>query len=268
MEIVVENVTFAYAAEVIALRDVTVTFATGETVAIIGENGAGKSTLAKHLNGLLRPSLGRVLVGDRDTRVYSPAQLAAHVGFAFQNPDDQLFKRSVQSEVAFGPQNLGFSEHEVELAVSDALRMTGLTAAAETHPHDLHSSQRRMVALAATLAMNTPVVVIDEPTIGQDANGIQLLGDIIAQLGRDGRTIIAISHHIDFCAENFDRIVVMSNGQILADGSAQTVLNQPSLLARANVEPPQVARLAAALGLPGEILDRASFLAALLNQNN
>lgn len=266
MEIVVENVTFAYAAEVIALRDVSVTLAPGETVAIIGENGAGKSTLAKHLNGLLRPSSGRVLVGDWDTREYSPAQLAAHVGFAFQNPDDQLFKRSVQSEVAFGPQNLGFSEGEVEMAVADALRMTGLTAEAETHPHDLHSSQRRMVALAATLAMSTPVVVIDEPTIGQDANGIQLLRDIIAQLKRDGRTVVAISHHIDFCAQNFDRVVVMSNGQILADGSASIVLNQPSLLARANVEPPQVARLAAALGMPGEILDSASFLVALRNQ--
>ena len=108
MEIIVDNVTFAYSPQVVALKEVSLTVQAGETVAIIGENGAGKSTLAKHLNGLLRPSAGRVTVGGWDTREHSPAELAARVGFAFQNPDDQLFKRSVQAEVAFGPRESGF----------------------------------------------------------------------------------------------------------------------------------------------------------------
>ena len=263
MEIVVDNITFAYAPEVVALKEVSLTIQPGESVAIIGENGAGKSTLAKHLNGLLRPSAGQVSVGGWDTREHSPAQLAARVGFAFQNPDDQLFKRSVYAETAFGPENLGFSDEEVEMAVNDALLMTGLTADAEKHPHDLHSSQRRLVALAATLAMRTPVVVIDEPTIGQDASGVGRLSDIVEQLKEDGRTVVAISHHIDFCAQNFARIVVMAHGRILSDGPPQEVFKQEAVLAEAHVEPPQIRRLADAMNLPERIVDNEAFLSAL-----
>jgi energy-coupling factor transport system ATP-binding protein len=263
MEIVVDNVTFAYSPEVVALKEVSLAIGPGETMAIIGENGAGKSTLAKHLNGLLRPSAGQVTVGDIDTREHSPAELAALVGFAFQNPDDQLFKRSVHAEVAFGPQNLGFSDEETESAVAEALRMTGLTADAEKHPHDLHSSQRRLVALAATLAMRTPVVVIDEPTIGQDAAGVARISEIVQQLKGDGRTVVAISHHIDFCARNFARIVVIAHGRILSDGPPQEVFKQEAILAEAHVEPPQVSRLADAMNLPEGIVGNEAFLSAI-----
>jgi len=266
MEIHVKNISFSYSAEVLALKEVTVSFLPGETVTIIGENGAGKSTLARHLNGLLRPSAGKVLVGDWDTAEHSAAQLAARVGFAFQNPDDQLFKRSVQAEVAFGPRNLGFAEDATAAAVEEALRLTGLSSEAATHPHDLHSSQRRMVALAAALAMKTAVVVIDEPTVGQDARDLARLRDIIARLKSEGRTVIAISHDIDFCAQNFDRFIVMSGGRILADGPAKQVFEQTALLAEAHVEPPQTARLAAALGIGDGIIDSADFLTALRRQ--
>lgn len=263
MEIIIDNVTFAYNPQVVALKEVSLTVRPGETVAIIGENGAGKSTLAKHLNGLLRPSAGQVTVGGWDTREHSPAELAARVGFAFQNPDDQLFKRSVHAETAFGPENLGFSDEEVETAVAEALAITGLTEDGDKHPHDLHSSQRRLVALAATLAMRTPVVVIDEPTIGQDAVGVERLSDIVRQLKEDGRTVIAISHHIDFCAQNFARIVVMANGRILADGPPEEVFQQDDILAEAHVEPPQISRLADELGLPESIIDNEAFLSSL-----
>ena len=263
MEIVVDNITFAYAPEVVALKEVSLTIQPGESVAIIGENGAGKSTLAKHLNGLLRPSAGQVSVGGWDTREHSPAQLAARVGFAFQNPDDQLFKRSVYAETAFGPENLGFSDEEVEMAVNDALLMTGLTADAGKHPHDLHSSQRRLVALAATLAMRTPVVDIDEPTIGQDASGVGRLREIVQQLKEDGRTVVAISHHIDFCARNFARIVVMAHGRILSDGPVQEAFTKDAVLAEAHVEPPQISRLASELGMGAGVIDNEAFLQAL-----
>lgn len=263
VDIIVDQITFAYSPEVVALKDVSLAISQGETLAIIGENGAGKSTLAKHLNGLLRPDQGTVTVGSWDTRQHSPAQLAARVGFAFQNPDDQLFKRSVYAEVAFGPQNLGFSEEEVETAVSEALAITGLSEDMETHPHDLHSSQRRMVALAATLAMRTPVVVIDEPTIGQDAAGVQRLSNIVAQLKRDGRSVVAISHNIDFCALNFERILVMAHGRILSDGPPQVIFTQNDILQEAHVEPPQINRLARELGLGEGIIDSAAFLSVL-----
>jgi energy-coupling factor transport system ATP-binding protein len=169
----------------------------------------------------------------------------------------------VRAEVAFGPQNLGLGTDEVEAAVAEALEMTGLTSAADRHPHDLHSSQRRWVALAATLAMRAPIVVIDEPTIGQDARGVNKLGGIIGRLREEGRTVIAISHHIGFCARHFARIVVMGQGKILADGSPQTVFSEEAHLAEAHVEPPQIKRLAAKLNMPTSVLDNESFLTAL-----
>lgn len=266
MEIVVDKVTFAYNPQVVALQGISFAVQPGETVAIIGENGAGKTTLAKHLNGLLQPDEGQVTVGGWDTRDHSAAQMAKRVAFAFQNPDDQLFKRSVYAEVAFGPQNLGFSEAEVETAVSAALAVTGLADLAEVHPHDLHIAQRRWVALAAALAMRTPVVVIDEPTIGQDARGVQKMAEIIAQLQGEGRTAIAISHHIDFCARNFGRILVMAGGRVLADGPPQAVFAEETLLQKAHVEAPQLIRLAAELGLSTRPFHGDAFLAAWREQ--
>lgn len=268
MKISCDNVTFAYTPAVVALRGVSLEIAPGETVAIIGENGAGKTTLAKHFNGLLKPNEGRVLVGDWNTREHPVSQLAARVGYAFQNPDDQLFKRSVAAEVAFGPENLGFSEAEVDEAVGWALQLVGLRDVAETHPHDLHTAQRRLVALAATLAMKTPILVIDEPTIGQDARGIARLGEIVATLRNDGRTVIAISHNINFCAEHFARVVVMAQGQIIADGPAAQVFARRETLAQAQVEPPQITRLAQALDLPQAPLTVDEFTAAYAQRQN
>ncbi len=268
IDIVVDNVTFSYSPQVTALREISVTIKSGETVAIIGENGAGKSTLVKHFNGLLHPTEGRVSVGGWDTRDFSAAQLAHRVAFAFQNPDDQLFKRSVAAEVAFGPEQLGYSEEEVRLAVNSALQITGLGDQAQTHLHDLPHAQRRMVALAATLALNAPVIVIDEPTIGQDAGGIRRLEEIIARLNADGRTVIAISHNIDFCANNFGRILLMSRGRIIADGPSPEVFSKKELLAQAHVEPPQIVRLAEALNLPENVIDLESFMQVLRKKRN
>lgn len=259
IQITVENITFQYNPAVTALREVSLTIEPGETVAIIGENGAGKSTLAKHLNGLLRPNQGRVRIGDWDTADYPTARIAARVGLAFQNPDEQLFRRTVASEVAFGPENLGFTEEAREAAVSTALAMVGLSAEKERHPHDLHSSKRRLVALAAILAMRTPVVIIDEPTIGQDARGAALIAGIIRVLNAENRTVIAISHHIEFCAANFQRIILMSRGQILADGPPEKILNRVEALETARVEPPQLIRLSRALGVNDPALTLPAF---------
>ncbi len=155
MKISVEDVYFSYPSGVEALRGVSLTVEAGEAVAILGENGAGKSTLAKHLNGLLRPSAGRVLIGDWDTRDHTTAQMAHRVGYVFQNPDDQLFERLVRKEVAFGPRNLGYSDAEVEQFVAQALTQVGLEAEADTHPYDLPLAQRKLLALAAVLAMQS-----------------------------------------------------------------------------------------------------------------
>jgi energy-coupling factor transport system ATP-binding protein len=261
MNITLDNVTFTYPSGVTALRDVSLAVSSGEAAAIIGQNGAGKSTLAKHLNGLLRPTEGRVRIGDWDTHDHTIAQLARRAGYVFQNPNDQLFERTVWAEVAFGPRNLGYGAAEIEKAVTRALRQVELETVAESHPYDLHPAQRKLVALAAVLAMDTPVLLFDEPTTGHDSHGVALVGKIVESLKKEGRTLLTISHDMEFCAEHFERVVVMEGGRVVADGPAATILGQTSLLEQTAVQPPQMARLAAALNLPATPLTVADFLA-------
>jgi energy-coupling factor transport system ATP-binding protein len=249
MQLRVEALTHVYPAGVAALGGVSLAIGAGETVAIVGQNGAGKTTLVKHFNGLLRPSSGRVLVGEADTRARTPAQLAASVGYAFQNPDDQLFERTLRAEVSFGPRCLGWSAARVEQATAAALERLGLAALAERHPYDLGFGQRKLAALAAVLAMETPIVVLDEPTTGQDDRGVRRIGEAVDALAAGGRTVIAVAHDIDFCAEHFGRVIVMGKGRVLADGPAAEVLAETGLLAETDVEPPQLVRLAQAIKL-------------------
>jgi len=263
----VEDVTFTYPAGAQALRGVSLRVAPGEAVALVGENGAGKTTLVKHLNGLLKPTSGRVLVGEWDTREHTVARLAARVGYVFQNPDDQIVERTVADEVAFGPRRLGQTAAEQAANVAAALEMVELSSEAKTHPYDLTAAQRKLITLASVLAMRTPVVIFDEPTMGQDARGVALIGDIVDGVRAEGRTVIIITHDIDFCAAHFGRVVAMGGGRVLADGPAADVLARADLLATTNVEPPQLVRLAQALGLPGAPLTNDAFLAALQSRN-
>ncbi len=262
MNLLVEDVRFTYPGGAEALRGVTLRVESGEAVAIVGENGAGKTTLVKQFNGLLKPTHGRVTIDEWDTREHTVARMAARVGFVFQNPDDQIVERSVEEEVAFGPRRLGQSPDEVADNIAAALEQVELTAQAKTHPYDLTAPQRKLVTLASVLAMRTPIVVFDEPTMGQDARGVALIGKILEDLKAKGSTVIIITHDIDFCAAHFERVVVMADGQVLADGPAAEVLSRADLLATTNVEPPQLIRLAQALQLPGAPLTVDAFVAA------
>ena len=250
MKLVFEQVSFIYPSGVKALDKVNLTFDEGELVAIVGENGAGKTTLVKLLNGLLYPTQGKVYIGDWNTAEHSTAELASRVGFLFQNPDEQLFERTVEREIAFGPRNLGFPAGKLKKRVNSALQQTQLTKHAKDHPYDLSQTKRKMVALAATLAMDTPTVVLDEPSLGQDATGRARLKRIIQSLNKMSRTILLITHDLDFCAELAERVVVMADGKVLSDGPAKTVLAQSSTLKQAAVVPPQLVRLAQALKMP------------------
>jgi energy-coupling factor transport system ATP-binding protein len=251
MRVKVEGLSYRYPQGVLALQGIDLSIEAGESLAIIGENGAGKTTLAKHLNGLLKPTQGRVLVGDLDTRQLSTAQLARFVSYLFQNPDDQLFERTVWREVAFGPRNLGCTPQEVEARTQRALETVGLLAHAQDNPFDLHPSERKLLALAATLAMEAPIILLDEPTTGLDHRTLEMIGRVVERLKEWGRTVIVISHDMDFCMEHCARIVLMAQGRVLADGPSQEVFAHGELLARAGVDPPQLVRLSQALGLPG-----------------
>jgi energy-coupling factor transport system ATP-binding protein len=247
-----------------ALDGVDLVVRGGERIAIVGQNGSGKSTLVRHFNGLLRPTEGRVLVGGRDAAGQRVAHLAATVGLAFQDPDRQIFAGKVRNEVAFGPRNLGRSGPELETAVEAALVATGLDKDADTNPYDLGYSRRKLLALASILAMGTPVVVLDEPTTGQDARGLERIHRIVGNLSATGRTVIAISHDMRFVAEAFERIIVMREGRIVLDGSPTVVFAREAwpTLASTFLEPPLAARVGAQLGY-GSTPTEEALLAAM-----
>ncbi|HUP54125.1 MAG TPA: ABC transporter ATP-binding protein, partial [Methylomirabilota bacterium] len=167
-----EGVGFVYPDGTRALTGVDLAFAPGESVAIVGQNGSGKSTLVRHLNGLLRPTEGRVLHDGADVATTRVAALASRIGIVFQNPDRQIFAGKVRDEVAFGPRILGRTAEEAATAGAAALEAVGLSDALDTNPYDLGYSRRKLLAIASVLAMDTPVVVLDEPTTGQDARGV------------------------------------------------------------------------------------------------
>lgn len=265
MNIEIRDLYFTYPAGVEALRGISFRINSGEQVAIVGQNGAGKTTLVKHLNGLLLPTRGQILVGDWDTTKHSVAKLAKRVGYVFQNPDEQLFSKNVGMEVAFGPRNLGFNGEQVQALVKDALTMTELSDKTETNPYDLSPTWRKMVALASIIAMDTPIVIFDEPTTGQDAMNITRIAHVIKDLRERGKTVITITHDIDFCAENFERVIAMAEGKVLLDGKTNEVLAQDEVLATTYVDPPQLTRLGKRLAFKNAVRNQEEFLAELKN---
>lgn len=234
-----------------ALDGVDLRVSAGESVALVGQNGSGKSTLVRHLNGLLRPTEGRVLLEGQETSGMTVAELARSVAMSFQDPDRQIFSGSVEAEVDFGPRNLGRSADERRAAVADALAAVGLTGEERTNPYDLGESRRKLLAIASVLAMGAPVVVLDEPTTGQDARGVARIGDIVARLRSEGRTIIAISHDMAFVAAHFARVVVLRAGKVVLDGTPTEAFAEAAwpTLADTYLEPPYPAVVGARLGL-------------------
>lgn len=257
-----EGVRFTYPSGVEALRGVSFGVEPGERVAIVGQNGAGKTTLVRHLNGIHQPTAGTILVGGRPTTGRSIAELARQVGYVFQNPDEQIFAATVRADVEFGPRNLGQAPDEIAARAMKALEQVGLAGQAEVHPLHLSLSERKRVALAGVLAMGTEIVVLDEPTTGQDARGVELIAGVVESLTAQGRTVIAISHDMDFCAEHFDRVIVMAKGEVMADGGPRDVFTQTEALRQAAVEPPQLLRLAGRLGWSRRPLTAAEFVDA------
>ena len=234
-----------------ALDGVDLSIGPGERVAIIGQNGSGKTTLVRHLNGLLRPTAGRVLVGDADARDLTVARLARDVGLVFQDPDRQIFASSVRAEVEFGARNVGIGGDARRAAVAQALDVVGLTGEEETNPYDLGQSRRKLLALASVLAMGTPALVLDEPTTGQDERGSSIVRAVIDAVAGEGRTVIAITHDMRFVAEAFERVVVMRAGRVVLDGAPEAVFAPDAwpVLASTRLEPTLPAVLGERLGL-------------------
>jgi energy-coupling factor transport system ATP-binding protein len=212
-----ENIRFAYPTGVEALRGVALAVGPGERVALLGRNGAGKSTLVRHLNGLLQPSSGRALVQGVETRATTVAKCARHIGIVFQDIRNQLFARTVRDELRFGPRNLGYSSAQVEALVDRAIGALELGDVVGEHPYDLPPARRRLVAIAAVLAMDSAMLVLDEPTAGLDNASIALLAGLARDLAMAGKSVFVVSHDLDFCFEALDRVVLMRDGRIVLD---------------------------------------------------
>jgi len=250
--ILIDNVRFSYPSGVEALRGVSLTIGAGERIALLGRNGAGKSTLLRHTNGLLQPSDGQVLVKGVDTRKTTVARCARHVGIVFQDIRNQLFARTVREELRFGPRNLGYPAAEVDALVEQAMVALGLSHFAETHPYDLPPALRRLVAVGAVLAMNSDVLVLDEPTAGLDNPSIARLKALAHALVAQGKSIVVVSHDLDFCFEALDRVILMQNGQITLDSSWSQLDEPMRTTLEADVGLPLALQAARTLAAPAE----------------
>lgn len=259
-----EGLGFVYPDGTRALAEVSLTIRAGERVAIVGQNGSGKSTLVRHFNGLLRASEGRVVVDGLDVGDRHVADLARVVGISFQNPDRQIFASRASAEVGFGARNMGLPPAEVERRVDAALAAVGLGAERDANPYDLGFSQRKLLAIASILAMETPVVVLDEPTTGQDMGGALRVREIVAGLAAAGRTVIAITHDMELAAEAFERVVVMREGKVVLDGPPAAVFaeNAWAVLRSTNLEPTHAAAVGARAGV-GSTPTASALLSAL-----
>ncbi len=238
-----KDVSFVHQTGVEALSRVSLTVREGETVAIVGENGAGKTTLVRHANGLLKPTKGAVLVDGVDTRKTTTAALSRKVGIAFQNPDHQLFSESVESEVSFAMRNFGFGEELVTQRLDWALNFFGLEQYRRSSPLVLSGGEKKRLTLACILAWDPEVVVLDEPTVGQDAVQKEKLAQILSMLESTGKTIVIVSHDVEFLWPIQPRLVVMSGGRIVADGEMSKLMADRALLEGARVTQPQLLRV-------------------------
>jgi len=249
-----EEIVYTYPSGTRALQGVSLSIEEQEAIAIVGQNGAGKTTLVKMVNGLLRPTQGLVRLHGRDIRDTSTARLARQIGFVFQNPRTQIFLGSVAEEIAFGPRKIGMSPALIEERTAYALELTGLTPHRESHPYDLTPSERKLLTIASITAMDQPILILDEPTGGLDAAATDAVIRIVEGYRDGGRTVITVTHDMDFVAGCFERVVVMNQGGVVADGRTAEVFSQHELLSGTHLEPTAISLLAATCGLPRTLL--------------
>ena len=250
----VSGLVFEYPDGTRALNDLSLDIRANEFIALIGQNGSGKTTLSKCLNGILKPTKGFVKIGDLDTTQKGMTKkIVTKVGYVFQNPDHQLFNNTVHKEIAYGPRNIGLSHDEVEVRVREAARVCGLQESLfEDHPFFLTKGLRQRVAIASILAMRPRVIIVDEPTTGQDRRqSVEVMNFLKDLWEREGHTVVIITHEMPIVSEYAKRCVVLGRGRILADAGTREVFAQPELLAETFVKPPQITRLAQALAAHG-----------------
>jgi energy-coupling factor transport system ATP-binding protein len=250
----VKDLVYEYPDGTRALRNINLDIFAGQFIALIGQNGSGKTTFAKCLNGLLKPSEGYVKINDLDTREKGTTKkIVTKVGYVFQNPDHQLFNNTIYKEIAYGPQNLGLNEKDINERVEEAAQVCGVEESLlKEHPFFLTKGLRQRVAIASILAMRPRTIIVDEPTTGQDMRQSMEVMNFLRDLWeKEGHTVIIITHEMPIVAQYAQRTVVLGKGQVLMDGPTRDVFSEPELLARTFVKPPQITQLAQSLSSYG-----------------
>ena len=274
MSLEVKHLTHTYSAgsafQATAVHDVSLTIEDGEFVCIVGHTGSGKSTLVQHLNGLLKPTSGQVLVDGEDMNGegVDRRRIRQKVGLVFQYPEYQLFEETVYKDIAFGPANQGKTGDELDHAVREAAKLVGIRDdQLEKSPFELSGGQKRRVALAGVLAMEPEVLVLDEPTAGLDPAGRENLMANIRDYHRNkGKTIILVSHSMDEIARNVDRILVLKNAHVLMQGTPAEVFARGGELLSAGLDVPQITRIAMELKRRGVDIDPAVYTVEALER--
>ena len=270
----VENLTHTYGEGTpfcrSAVQDMSLAIYRGEFLGIIGHTGSGKSTLIQHLNGLLKPTSGRILLGGED--IWSDPKkirdVRFRVGLVFQYPEYQLFEETVYRDIAFGPTNMGLSKDEIDRRVRESAHFAGLTDdLLEKSPFALSGGQKRRVAIAGVIAMEPEVLVLDEPSAGLDPQGREELLSNIREFHRArGTTVVLVSHSMEEIARNVDRIVVLSDGKVYMEGTPKQVFARAHELEQVGLDVPQVTKVAAALKARGLDIDTAVYTVEALEQ--
>ena len=241
----VKNIKYSYNADYQALKGVSLKIEKGEMVALLGKNGAGKSTLFLHLNGIYEPDEGQVFIDGEELKYDKKSLLKFRqkVGIVFQNPDDQIFAPTVEEDVAFGPLNLGLPMEEVQDRVENALARVGMSGFEKTAPHHLSGGQKKRVAIAGILAMKPEVMVLDEPTAGLDPQGVVDLSILLNELNDEGITIVISTHEVDLVPNYAEKVFVLVDGLLIAEGTPKEIFAKPEILEQANLKVPIVTDL-------------------------
>ncbi|MBI9045357.1 MAG: ABC transporter ATP-binding protein [Anaerolineaceae bacterium] len=239
----VENLGHVYPGNVVAVKDVSLEIQPAEIVGVIGQNGSGKTTLVKHFNNLLKPTSGKVFFDGKDTSPLTIQKMAGNVGYVFQNPNQQLFARTVEDELEFGPRNLGLSEEEVEERKEKAIEFFRLQDLRHKHPYRIGFPLRKLVGMASIYTMQPAVFIMDEPTTGQDNITTQTVYRLIHRLRDQGATVICVAHDMILLAEVVDRLIVMRDAQLIADASPREVFADEAMMTSTHLMPPQITQL-------------------------
>ncbi|MFX1562522.1 MAG: energy-coupling factor ABC transporter ATP-binding protein [Promethearchaeota archaeon] len=240
--IIFNDVSFSYSPGHPVLQNISLELIPGQVVGLMGENGAGKTTLVKHINGLLKPTQGSVYIDGVDTRNTSTARLARKVGFVFQNADHQLFADNLEEEIAFALRNLGFPDSEIKTRINHYLDIFELSKYHDQSPFLLSGGERKRLALASVLCVEPTILILDEPTQAQDARQKRKLLEFINSFRQSNRILLLVTHDVEFAVQAVDRLLILSKGQLIADGTPRQILSRPELLQGARLLPPQLTR--------------------------